>query len=268
MKRRFLTSVSVLAAILSLAAPAQAADSSAVAVNTRDDSTVFKLMFDITRVMGDTVDSSNAAVAVASCDSCETVAVAIQVVLAMGSPTVVIPENLALAMNIDCQTCQTLADAYQYVYTTGGVVHFTADGNQRIADIRRRLEALRRSNLSIEEIVAQVEQLNNELKQVLLTEVVPAGPPAGTGPASGSADSTTGATPGTSTAPTDTGTGTSTGPSDTGTQTTPTDTGTSTAPSDTGTQTTPTDTGTSTTPTDTGTQTTPTDTGTSTTPSG
>jgi putative peptide zinc metalloprotease protein len=263
MKKRLLTLLATLCTAVALAtAPAAlAGDSAAVAVNTRDNSTVFKIMFDIRRVMGDTVDQSNAAVAVASCNSCETVAIAIQVVLAAGNPSVVVPENLAIAMNIDCNLCQTLAEAYQYVSTGTGVVHFTPEGNQRIAEIRRELQQLRTSGLPIEQIAARVDQLNADLRQVLLTEVVPAGPPQ---------DQSQTATPDTGTSTTPGDTGTQTTPTDTGTSTTPGDTGTGTGtmPSDTGTSTTPSDTGTSTTPTDTGTSTTPSDTGTSTTPSG
>ncbi|MDQ1697256.1 MAG: putative peptide zinc metalloprotease protein [Frankiaceae bacterium] len=262
MRNRLLTLLTVIATSVALAAGsaaplALADDSAAVAVNTRDDSTLFKIVFDIRRVMGDTVDQSNAAAAVSSCDSCETVAIAIQVVLAAGNPSVVVPENLALAMNIDCNLCQSLADAYQYVYTGTGVVHFTPDGNRRIAEIRRQLEQLRTSGLPIEEIATRVDQLNTDLQQVLLTEIVPAGPPRDQ-PASDTGTSTTPTDTGTSTTPSDTGTST-------GTQTTPTDTGTQTTPTDTGTSTTPSDTTTETTPTDTGTQTT---TGTSTTPTG
>lgn len=253
MRRRLTAIAATVALIVPIAAPvaappAYAGDSAAVAINTRDDSTVFRLMLDIARVMADTVDTSNAAVAVASCNSCETVAIAIQVVLATGSPTVIIPENLALAMNIDCDACATLAEAFQYVYTTGGPVHFTADGSQRIAEIRRELEALRNAGLSIDEIAARVEELNRELQQVLLTEVVPAGSSeAGSGSATdtGAAPTDTGAQP----TQTDTTTGTTPTTTDTGTQTTPSDTGTG--------DTTTTDTTTSTTPTDTGTQTTP-----------
>jgi putative peptide zinc metalloprotease protein len=266
MRERLLTFLAVLTAALAFAPGAALGDdSAAVAVNTRDNSTVFRLMFDIQRVMGGTVDSTNTAAAVSSCSSCETVAIAIQVVLATGSPTVVVPENLALAMNIDCNTCQTLADAYQYVYTTGGQVHFTAEGNRQIADIRRQLEQLRNAGLPLAELQARVVELNNQLEQVLLTQLVPAGPPPGTDTSASPAP----AGSGTDTTPTPTDTDSSTTPTgtDTGSSTTPTGTGTST-----GTSTTPTDTGTgtSTTPGDTGTSTTPTDTGTgtSTSPSG
>jgi putative peptide zinc metalloprotease protein len=271
MKQRFLAFLAVIAAAFALGGgSAFAGDSTAVAVNTKDGSSIVKIVFDIEQLFnGKPVDSGNAAVAVSSCNSCQTVAVAIQIVLASGSPSVVVPENVAIAMNVDCNLCQTLADAYQYVYVTSQPMTFTKAGKERIKEIQRQLHDLEKSGLPIEQIQSRVVELTGQIQDVLQTELIPLdnGHVAG-GDGGASQDAT-----GTDTTPADTGT--STTPTDTGTQTTPTDTGTgtgtSTTPSDTGTSTTPTDTGTgtSTTPSDTGTSTTPTDTGTgtSTTPS-
>jgi putative peptide zinc metalloprotease protein len=271
MTRRLFTYLSVIATAFALAGgpAAHAGDSTAVAINTKDDSSIVKIVFDIERIVqGHDVDSGNAAAAVASCSSCETVAIAIQIVLASGNPVVVVPQNLAIAMNIDCNLCQTLAEAYQFVNVTPEPLMFTKDGQRRIKEIQKELHDLEKSGLPIDQIHTRVGELTTEIQQIMKTELVPA-PSAGGGDEKTQAEpqSGTGATPadtGTSTTPSDTGTATT--PSDTGTATTPSDTGTSTTPSDTGTSTTPTDTGTSTTPADTGTSTTPTDTGTSTTP--
>jgi putative peptide zinc metalloprotease protein len=243
LKTRFIAALlaaAICAAPLAAAPTAAADGTNAVVVNTKDNSDVYRLMLQIRRAAGDVVDTSNVAAAVASCDSCQTVAVALQGVLVMSDPSIFVPENLALAMNVDCNFCQTLASAYQTLVQTGGPVHFTPEGNQAIAQIRQELESLRHAGLSIEEIQQRVDELNTRLQQVLWTQVVAVGPPAdNAGPAS------------TQSAPADAGTGTT--PSDTGTSTTPSDTGTSTAPSDTGTSTTPSDTGTTTTETGTST---------------
>jgi putative peptide zinc metalloprotease protein len=174
--RRFLLTLT-FAALCSLVAaspPADAADNAAVAVNLRDGSSTFRLAFKVTRVNRDVVDSSNAAVAAASCTDCQTVAVAIQAVLIFSDPSVVTPTNFAFAFNLDCDRCYTLATAYQFVSTTG-IVHFTAEGNQRIAAIRAQLEALRHSDLSIEEIQARVDALAGQLLDVMRTELVTPG---------------------------------------------------------------------------------------------
>lgn len=183
--RRLLTGL--LAGTLLLSATPALAQDTAVEVNTKDGSSVFDVTFMIRRAAGDVVDTTNAAAAVASCEECQTVAVAIQVVLVTGDPEVVSPENLALAMNIECTLCSTLASAYQIVLGTGGQVHFTAEGNKLIAELRRRLIELSKSDASIAEIQAAVAAIVADLKAVLATELVPAGPPAPDAPSSSSA---------------------------------------------------------------------------------
>jgi putative peptide zinc metalloprotease protein len=179
--RRLASALSAVVLLTVAAAPAYGqGDTTAVAVNTRDGADVFRLAFSIRRVMSETVDTSNAAVAVSSCTDCQTVAIAIQVALVFSDPDVVTPENLALAMNIECSLCDTLASAYQMVITTGGPVHLTEEGNRRIAEIRRKLLALRDSDLTGPELQAEVDGLYHELADVIATELVPAGPPAGT----------------------------------------------------------------------------------------
>jgi putative peptide zinc metalloprotease protein len=176
--RRLLLILASAAALCSAVAtsppPADAGDNAAVAVNVRDGSSTFRLAFKITRVNRDVVDSSNAAVAAASCTDCQTVAVAIQAVLIFSDPSVVTPTNFAFAFNLDCERCYTLATAYQFVSTTG-IVHFTVEGNRRIAEIRQQLEGLRHLGLSIEEIQARVDVLAGELLNVMRTELVTPG---------------------------------------------------------------------------------------------
>ena len=269
MRNRVLTLLAVAASGFALAGgAAHAADSTAVAINTKDGSSLVKIVFNITKIVnGRDVTTGNAAAAESSCDSCQTLAVAFQIVLASGSPDVVVPENLAIAMNVDCNLCETLADAYQWVYAGDTRMVFTKDGEQRIREIQKQLNELEHSGLPIDQIQAQVVELAAQIQDVLNTELVPAehgldslnGPSSSDNPPTGSQTGSTPTDTGTSTTPSDT----STTPTDT--STTPSDTGTSTSGSNMGTSTTPSDTGTSTTPTDT--QTTPTtgtDTGTGT----
>lgn len=176
MRRRLLTGL--LAGTLVLGASPAFAQDTAVEINTKDGTSVFDLTFKIRRVAGDVVDSTNAAVAVASCEECQTVAIAIQVVLVTGDPSVVSPENLALALNVDCTLCETLASAYQIVLGTGGPVRFTTEGRERIKDIRKRLTELSKSDASITEVQAAVDALVTELKAVLAEELEPVGHPA------------------------------------------------------------------------------------------
>ena len=152
-------------------------DNVAVAVNTKDGSDVFRLAFQVNRVTSDVVDNTNAAVAFASCNDCQTVAIAIQVVLIMSDASVVTPENLAIAINQGCSACDTLASAYQLVLSTGGPVRLMPEGRRRIAEIRRQLRDLRHSGLTAAEIQARVAALTAELRSVIKTQLVPIGRP-------------------------------------------------------------------------------------------
>jgi putative peptide zinc metalloprotease protein len=224
-------------------------DTSAVAINTKDGSSVFKLAFQIRKVTGDVVDNQNAAVAYASCTECQTVAISIQVLLVAGSPTVFTPENIALAINEQCTLCDTMALAYQFAVGMDTKLKFTAEGNRQLAQLRRELEQLRTSDLSLAEIQAKAADIVKQLSTVLSTELVGVKPQPDDIPNASTPDTgtTTGTTP-TDTTPTDTTTAPET-TTPTQTDTTPTDTtptDTTTAPTTTTTpaqtDTTPTDT--------------------------
>lgn len=181
----------VLAVILLGSATAAAQDSVAVAVNTRDGASLFRLAFHITRVMGDVVDQGNAAVAASSCSECQTVALAFQVVLVMGDAETITPTNLAIAYNQDCLSCTTYASATQLVLGTDGVVRFTPEGNRRLAELRQRLNRLRPEELTIEQLNAEVEAVQAELRDILATELLPAGQPTTTTTTAAAGTSTT-----------------------------------------------------------------------------
>jgi putative peptide zinc metalloprotease protein len=156
-------------------------DTAAVAVNTKDGTTVFRVAFMIFRNSGDVVDNINAAVAWSSCEDCTTIAASFQVVLVTGDPSVVTPENFAIAINFECTNCQTLASAYQFVQSTGGQVVFTPEGRLEIAEIRQELYQLMRNaeSLTIFEIQEQIDALATRLAQVLASELVAVSPELG-----------------------------------------------------------------------------------------
>jgi putative peptide zinc metalloprotease protein len=180
-RRTLHAAVGALALALALAAaPAPAlaqGDTSAVAVNTKDGSSLFKFAFQVRRTMQDVVDQTNAAVAYSSCDDCRTVAISFQVLLVGGDPGTVTPTNLALAINDNCTTCDTAAFAYQFVLGGDGPVRFTAEGNRRIAEIRKRLRELEKATLTDAELNAALDLAAADLRQVLAGEVVAVGKP-------------------------------------------------------------------------------------------
>ncbi len=227
-------------------------DNAAVAINTKDGSSLFKFAFSIRKVLGDVVDNENAAVAYASCESCRTTAIAIQIVFVVGSPTTVTPANYAIALNESCTLCQTFASAYQFVIGVPSAdVGFTKAGKHELKAILKEFRALKKEDYTAEEFKAKTDALAARLRTVLKTQLVthreegddeedpgdeqetdeeqrPAPPPATT---EAGTTSTGGTTSGTTTTPATTG-GTTTGATTTGTTT-------STEPATTTTTTTP-----------------------------
>lgn len=177
MRTRLLTIL--LAALLGLglaAGPAHAQDNAAIAVNTKDGTTVFRVAFAIRHVMNGVVDETNAAVAYASCTECTAVAIAIEIVLVESDANVVTPTNIAIAFNESCTTCVAVAQAYQFVLGTGGVVHFDAEGNRILAAIRQELQSLRREDLTIMELQARLDAIAAQIRTVLKHHLVSVGP--------------------------------------------------------------------------------------------
>ncbi len=182
MTRRILL---VLAAVfttvgLAGARPATASaggDNAAIAVNTTDGSTLVRTAFAIRHVMSGVVDQKNAAVAYATCTSCTTVAVAVEIVLVESNPTTVTPQNIAIAYNNVCTLCLTVADALQFVLSTAGPVHFDAAGNRILASIKQELESLKHENLTLDELQAKIDGIRGEILDVLANHLVPAGKP-------------------------------------------------------------------------------------------
>jgi putative peptide zinc metalloprotease protein len=181
MKRSTLILVAVLcgmtfAAVRPTAAHAQ--DNAAVAVNTKDGTSIFRVAFKIAHVNKEVVDNANAAAAWASCTDCQAIAVAFQIVLIFSDPDVVTPTNIALAVNWECTACVAFASAFQWVLTTDGPVHFTAEGNRLLREVRQRLHDLRTTEaLTLEELIAELQALADIIRTVLANEMVSAGPP-------------------------------------------------------------------------------------------
>jgi putative peptide zinc metalloprotease protein len=155
-------------------------DTTAIAINTKDGTEVFTIRFSIFRTNREIVDNGNAAVAASSCTDCQAVAVAIQVVLVFSDPEVVSPTNLALAINIECTECTSVAEAFQIVLGTGGPAHFSADGNQALAEIRNRLHDLMKGELTLEQLEAELQDIVADLKVILENELVSVGTSDGT----------------------------------------------------------------------------------------
>jgi hypothetical protein len=145
----------------------------AVAINQTDNSSLFAFAFEIRHVLGDVVDQENAAVAISSCTSCQTTAIAIQIVLVEGNATTVSPQNAAAAANDNCTLCDTFASAYQFVVGTNGPVRFTHSGWKELHDIRKEIERWGKQQLSNDEIKALLPDVVARIQHILDTQLVP-----------------------------------------------------------------------------------------------
>lgn len=134
-------------------------DNAAVAINTKDDSSIFKFAFSIRRVAGDVVDETNTAVAYNECERCRAVAVAMQIVLVAGHPSVVTPGNVAVAVNYQCTLCESLAMAYQFVIGVPAEFEFSDDAVREMSRIRREIRRLRKEELPISELRTRIDTL-------------------------------------------------------------------------------------------------------------
>jgi putative peptide zinc metalloprotease protein len=182
-KNRLVLLLALLAALL-LGAPGTAkaddhddasrgGNTNAIAINTKDGSSLFKFAFAIKRVAGDVVDNQNAAVAYASCENCRTTAISIQIVLVSGSPSTVVPENYAISINENCTLCQTFTAAFQFVIGVDDPsVGFTKEGKRELRRILREFKALEDEQLTPAEFDARAKALAGRLRTVLKTQLV------------------------------------------------------------------------------------------------
>ncbi len=146
-----------------------------VVFNRTDGSFLNRAGFATTRVVSDTVDNQNAAAAYSECTECRTVAVAVQVVLVESNANVATPSNLAVALNYDCQSCETFAGAYQYVVSTDGLVRFTPEGEAAMTAIQNQIRDLAATDLPFLELDAQLGALVDQLWATVDAEMVKLG---------------------------------------------------------------------------------------------
>lgn len=92
-------------------------DNQALAVNYNDGSSLYAMALSLVFDTDDLVDQVNEAWALASCSDCTTVAVAFQLLLILEEANVVVPQNLAVAVNVLCVECFTYALAMQTIVT-------------------------------------------------------------------------------------------------------------------------------------------------------
>jgi putative peptide zinc metalloprotease protein len=145
----------------------------AIAYNTKDGSSLFQFAFAIRHVMNGIVDQQNAAVAYSRCNSCQTTAIAIEIVLVHGPTKNMSPQNAAIAVNESCTLCDTFASAYQFVIGVDGPVRLTRQGLRELWQIRREILGWGKDGVTNDTIKARLPILMARVKVILDTQLLP-----------------------------------------------------------------------------------------------
>ena len=153
-----------------------------MAVNTTDGSTVYDVAFALVWADGDTVANTNEAYALASCTGCQTVAVAFQVVLILGNANVVVPENVAAAVNYSCVQCVTQALATQLVVTLSGPL--SAQSTADLAELWKEISAFGASiqDVPLSELQERLTEFERQILAIVQQDPAWIPPSAGTPP--------------------------------------------------------------------------------------
>jgi hypothetical protein len=170
-------SAAALLTALACALPAggaQAAHRENVARATieQDAGRAFDFAWDVSHQRGGVVDHVNKAHAAARCTDCEATAIAFQIVLVSGAPSTAAPINEAVALNLECTRCETVAAARQFVRVYEDPVRLTRDGRRELREVRGTLRALEAQDPPIDRLHQAIEAQEARVRQVLNTELV------------------------------------------------------------------------------------------------
>jgi hypothetical protein len=108
-------------------------------LNQQDGRFMARASIRLNRVNSDSVKAMNIAIAEARCIDCQTIAVALQVVLYKRGTSDVQPVNFAYALNTECKRCITVARAIQYAIPVDDPNAVPDNVSRLIADMNREL---------------------------------------------------------------------------------------------------------------------------------
>lgn len=152
---------------------ATSTDNTATAIIEVDHGRAFDFAWNVSRQRDDAdVTNWNSATAKARCIECRATAIAFQIVLVSGSPSVVVPRNTAEALNVECTNCTVAAEARQFVRVVEDPVRLTGQGRAILADVRQQLRALEAQDLPVDQVHQVVEAQEARVRAVLANELV------------------------------------------------------------------------------------------------
>jgi putative peptide zinc metalloprotease protein len=145
--------------------------------NTGAGATLVQARTDVELDTTSSVTNVNEALAQASCSTCRTVAVAIQIVVVNSSPTTVAPQNVAVALNQNCSSCNTFAYANQVVlYSHGQISPNAARYLPQAENISRQIAAVAASRETFPQMSSDLDALTQQLA-ALAQQAITAGAP-------------------------------------------------------------------------------------------
>lgn len=153
-------------------------DNQALAVNTTDGTVAYDIAIALVWADGNEVRNVNEAHAYASCADCAAVALAFQVVLVLDDPQLVVPQNLAVAANYDCQRCISSALAKQLVLSLPGDP--TAAQQQALEELWDHVLTYAQTipTTSLADVDTQLDQFETGIVELLAGEPATASPSA------------------------------------------------------------------------------------------
>ena len=169
----FCVTLAACALPLGSAQAAAGTENAATAIIEQDDGRAFDFAWDLSRQRGDdALLHLNSATARARCLRCGATAIAFQIVIRVGSPTTVAPQNKAEAVNLECTECVVVAEARQFVLVVPDPVQLTGTGRAVLSDVRDDLSVLEKQDLPPDQLHLAVETQEARVRQVLGEQLV------------------------------------------------------------------------------------------------
>jgi len=133
------------------------------AENRRDGRFELQGRADYVREKQDDVTAGNQAVAHATCTDCQTIALALQIVVYRQGATNVAPRNFAIAVNDQCTRCLTVAHAVQYVIPVADPNDLPVNVKDLVHELNKEMNEIERIRALNEGNILQVEAQVNAI---------------------------------------------------------------------------------------------------------
>ena len=159
--------------LFTLPDPPGEGDNQALAVNYTDGALLVDIALSLVWVLGDVADETNQAYALANCQACTTVAIAVQLLLIGGDAEIIVPRNEAVAVNVGCVACTTYALAIQLIFTLTEPLDDAAV--EALASLWSELETIAASagTVPLETTMAAIVAVTDEIQALLDQEIGP-----------------------------------------------------------------------------------------------